>query len=283
MGMKKKKKKKRKKKVKRRWSFRFFYWMERQREASRLLSMLETSRDRRLALDDGERECRARATSLFFSLLALFFQGRPIERRPDKATENERCETHFFPRIFHQSRPPPRMRSLPRCRLRASPSSSPSTHSNPRALEQSVQSSSRPRKGRTTSNRFLSSQPSYRSAIVDNPDNLDLLSYSSSSPPPLAMPVKREPSPVVLDTWRSAKAVCFDVDSTLCTDESIDEIAAFLGVGEEVAALTSQLSLFLCFCVFIFPPFLFSPSRALALRSIVPFFSDEEEEHRKKT
>ena len=231
------------------------------------------------------RESAGRGQHLcFFPLLALFFQGRPIERRPDKATKNERCETHFFPRIFHQSRPPPRMRSLPRCRLSPSPSSSPSTRSNPRALEQSVRSSSRPRKGRTTSNRFLSSQPSYRSAIVDNPDNLDLnlSSYSSSSPPPLAMPVKREPSPVVLDTWRSAKAVCFDVDSTLCTDESIDENAAFLGVGEEVAALTSQLSLFLCFCVFIFPPFLFSPSRALALRAIVPFFSDEEEEHRKK-
>lgn len=64
------------------------------------------------------------------------------------------------------------------------------------------------------------------------------------------MPVKREPSPAVLATWRSAKAVCFDVDSTLCTDESIDEIAAFLGVGEQVAALTSQLSRFLFFCVF---------------------------------
>jgi phosphoserine phosphatase len=34
--------------------------------------------------------------------------------------------------------------------------------------------------------------------------------------------------------------VCFDVDSTFCSDESIDEIAAFLGKGEEVAALTRQ-------------------------------------------
>lgn len=55
------------------------------------------------------------------------------------------------------------------------------------------------------------------------------------------MSVKRDPCPLVLSTWRSARAVCFDVDSTLCTDESIDEIAAFLGVGEQVAALTSQL------------------------------------------
>jgi phosphoserine phosphatase len=52
-------------------------------------------------------------------------------------------------------------------------------------------------------------------------------------------PVKRTPSPAVLATWRSARAVCFDVDSTLCEDESIDELAAFLGKGEAVAALTA--------------------------------------------
>ena len=53
-------------------------------------------------------------------------------------------------------------------------------------------------------------------------------------------PVKREPSADVLATWRAAGAVCFDVDSTLCEDESIDELAAFLGVGEQVAALTAR-------------------------------------------
>lgn len=52
-------------------------------------------------------------------------------------------------------------------------------------------------------------------------------------------PVKRTPSPSVLTTWRTAGAVCFDVDSTLCEDESIDELAAFLGKGEAVAALTA--------------------------------------------
>merc|ERR1719183_2023592 len=34
-------------------------------------------------------------------------------------------------------------------------------------------------------------------------------------------------------------AVCFDVDSTVIKKEGIDEFAAFLGVGEEVAALTA--------------------------------------------
>jgi len=33
--------------------------------------------------------------------------------------------------------------------------------------------------------------------------------------------------------------VCFDVDSSFCVDESIDEIAAFLGKKDEVAALTA--------------------------------------------
>lgn len=51
---------------------------------------------------------------------------------------------------------------------------------------------------------------------------------------------QHQPPPHVLEALRKADAVCFDVDSTFCADESIDEIAAFLGVGEEVAALTAQ-------------------------------------------
>lgn len=42
------------------------------------------------------------------------------------------------------------------------------------------------------------------------------------------------------DAYWCMQLVCFDVDSTFCTDESIDEIAAFVGKGEEVAALTRQ-------------------------------------------
>lgn len=38
--------------------------------------------------------------------------------------------------------------------------------------------------------------------------------------------------------WRTADAVCFDVDSTVCQDEAIDELADFLGVGEEVSKCT---------------------------------------------
>lgn len=37
--------------------------------------------------------------------------------------------------------------------------------------------------------------------------------------------------------WRTADAVCFDVDSTVITQEGIDELAKFVGKGTEVAAM----------------------------------------------
>ncbi|ETN68160.1 hypothetical protein NECAME_15990, partial [Necator americanus] len=40
--------------------------------------------------------------------------------------------------------------------------------------------------------------------------------------------------------WRGADAVAFDVDSTVCQDEAIDELANYLGVGEAVANVTRQ-------------------------------------------
>ncbi|GFN77428.1 phosphoserine phosphatase [Plakobranchus ocellatus] len=38
--------------------------------------------------------------------------------------------------------------------------------------------------------------------------------------------------------WRLAEAVCFDVDSTVCIDEGLDDLAAFCGVGAEVEKIT---------------------------------------------
>jgi len=38
--------------------------------------------------------------------------------------------------------------------------------------------------------------------------------------------------------WRAADAVCFDVDSTVCMDEAIDELAKFAGKEREVTDLT---------------------------------------------
>ena len=50
---------------------------------------------------------------------------------------------------------------------------------------------------------------------------------------------RREPSADVLDLIAKSTAFCFDVDSTVCVDEGIDELAAYLGKGEEVAAMTA--------------------------------------------
>eukprot|EP00002_Diphylleia_rotans_P015287 TRINITY_DN2969_c0_g1_i1.p1 TRINITY_DN2969_c0_g1~~TRINITY_DN2969_c0_g1_i1.p1 ORF type:complete len:249 (+),score=64.22 TRINITY_DN2969_c0_g1_i1:75-821(+) len=48
------------------------------------------------------------------------------------------------------------------------------------------------------------------------------------------------PSANVLEIFRRAKAVCFDVDSTVCDDEGIDRLAEFAGVGDKVKQLTAS-------------------------------------------
>jgi hypothetical protein len=45
----------------------------------------------------------------------------------------------------------------------------------------------------------------------------------------------------VLELWRNSNAVYFDVDSTVCLDEGIDELAEFFGAGKAVAEWTSRL------------------------------------------
>ncbi|KAL3852111.1 hypothetical protein ACJMK2_015794 [Sinanodonta woodiana] len=44
----------------------------------------------------------------------------------------------------------------------------------------------------------------------------------------------------VQSIWRSADAVCFDVDSTVLEDEGLDELAEFCGVGLEVREWTKR-------------------------------------------
>ncbi|MED6130605.1 hypothetical protein PIB30_002197 [Stylosanthes scabra] len=48
------------------------------------------------------------------------------------------------------------------------------------------------------------------------------------------------PSKDTLDLWRKCSAVCFDVDSTVCLDEGIDELAEFCGAGKAVAEWTAR-------------------------------------------
>lgn len=51
----------------------------------------------------------------------------------------------------------------------------------------------------------------------------------------------------ILELWQDADAVCFDVDSTVCVDEGIDELAEFCGAGKAVAEWTARLdSLAVC-------------------------------------
>ncbi|OQS06831.1 hypothetical protein THRCLA_01136 [Thraustotheca clavata] len=47
-------------------------------------------------------------------------------------------------------------------------------------------------------------------------------------------------TPANLEIWQRAQAVCFDVDSTVISDEGIDVLAAHCGQGEAVAAWTSK-------------------------------------------
>ena len=40
-----------------------------------------------------------------------------------------------------------------------------------------------------------------------------------------------------INAWKHADAVCFDVDSTVITQEGIDELARYMGKFEEVKKL----------------------------------------------
>ena len=48
---------------------------------------------------------------------------------------------------------------------------------------------------------------------------------------------KQHPIETAKLIFKNAEAICFDVDSTVCVGEAIDEFASFLGVGEQVANL----------------------------------------------
>lgn len=45
------------------------------------------------------------------------------------------------------------------------------------------------------------------------------------------------------EIWRKADAVCFDVDSTVCCDEAIDELAKYVGKSKEVSDITKTAML----------------------------------------
>ncbi len=50
------------------------------------------------------------------------------------------------------------------------------------------------------------------------------------------------PSERVLQLWQTASAVCFDVDCTVANNDQLDLLAEWMGVGQQVAALTNSVS-----------------------------------------
>lgn len=63
---------------------------------------------------------------------------------------------------------------------------------------------------------------------------------NTPAPPAAERFANTTPSAEALKIWRSADAVCFDVDSTVCLDEGIDELADFCGAGQAVAEWTAR-------------------------------------------
>lgn len=74
--------------------------------------------------------------------------------------------------------------------------------------------------------------------------NLEQLGSStalaSSNGSDSAKSVIRSPTSDVLNSWRRAHAVCFDVDCTCTVNDSLDLLAEFMGVGSSVASITSS-------------------------------------------
>lgn len=48
----------------------------------------------------------------------------------------------------------------------------------------------------------------------------------------------KSPKQLCKEIWRNADAVCLDVDSTVCCDEAIDELAKFAGKSKAVSEIT---------------------------------------------
>ncbi|KAA8492338.1 Glycerol-3-phosphate dehydrogenase NAD(+) [Porphyridium purpureum] len=51
--------------------------------------------------------------------------------------------------------------------------------------------------------------------------------------------VRRDASPEVLQLWRNAECVAFDIDCTITINDSLDALGEFLGVGEQIQKITN--------------------------------------------
>ncbi|KAG8090093.1 hypothetical protein GUJ93_ZPchr0011g27269 [Zizania palustris] len=82
--------------------------------------------------------------------------------------------------------------------------------------------------------------PSFLSAKLCKARSLVAAAMEVTKDTSTAAFANHRPSKGLLETWRNADAVCFDVDSTVCLDEGIDELADFCGAGRAVAEWTAK-------------------------------------------
>ncbi|KAJ3675562.1 hypothetical protein LUZ60_004604 [Juncus effusus] len=103
---------------------------------------------------------------------------------------------------------------------------------------------------RLCTRQFVLTKPSYLQSINGKSLKSFSISVKPSKNPNFSVKAALEvskssmdttlPSREVLEIWRNANAVCFDVDSTVCLDEGIDELADFCGAGQAVAEWTKR-------------------------------------------
>ncbi|XP_066318503.1 phosphoserine phosphatase, chloroplastic-like [Miscanthus floridulus] len=82
--------------------------------------------------------------------------------------------------------------------------------------------------------------PLFHSANIRESRALLVAALDVSKDGSSAVLANSQPPKGVIETLRSADAVCFDVDSTVILDEGIDELADFCGAGKAVAEWTSK-------------------------------------------
>ncbi|XP_077222865.1 phosphoserine phosphatase, chloroplastic-like isoform X2 [Tasmannia lanceolata] len=89
----------------------------------------------------------------------------------------------------------------------------------------------------------LTKNPNKLSFGIIKPHEPLLVMAASPKSPNTTSPTRFDntlPTKEVLQIWKNADAVCFDVDSTVCLDEGIDELAEFCGAGKAVAEWTAR-------------------------------------------
>jgi len=90
---------------------------------------------------------------------------------------------------------------------------------------------------------FTASNVQRQAKIIATKKTLSRASMSTSSLPPPSHDETNQIGNAVelaMNSLYKADAVCFDVDSTVVSEEGIDVLAEYLGKGEAVAALTRQ-------------------------------------------